>query len=485
MSISPASLAESASAISALGVCRADIDALDDISLTEGMRLVSEHELELQKYKLWLAAAITKRSHHELGYDGLARRSGSATPAIFIQKLTGSSLGEATKLANLGSVMVDDETAPTGTTPLTEAATSGNVTLDAADAIRRGLGSPDAVVDADQLAKAAEALVADAPHLTPEALLKAARLRRAQIDTASVERGEKERSDSRYLRIWQRDGMSGGTWALPDEDGGLEIHTAMKLLLAKKTDGPRFVDKTTPTSTNADTNDDADAETSPAPGDTRSMDHILADGFATIFHNGITANPSIVPGAGRAAVRVIVTEQKLNMMFVGGTADGGIQNLALIEDTMTPISNQKLSEYLCEGGTIGIKFDSNGELVNIGREQRLFTTRQRTGLGIRDRGCRFPGCNKPPSWTEAHHIKEWAKHHGATDTCNGILLCRYHHMLIHQPGWTILRDGADYWLRPPKDIDPTQKLIPMPSKNPILRAMDEARAGASASSATG
>jgi hypothetical protein len=88
MSNSAESLAESASAISALGVCRGDIDAFDDASLTEGMRLVSAHELELQEYKPWLAAAIYKRSHHELGYDGLgydglARRSGSATPAIF------------------------------------------------------------------------------------------------------------------------------------------------------------------------------------------------------------------------------------------------------------------------------------------------------------------------------------------------------------------------------------------------------------------
>ncbi len=479
-SLAPVALAESASAISALGDCRDDIERLDDASLTEGMRILSEHERELQKYKLWMAAAIARRSHHELGYDGLARRSGSATPAIFIQKLTGSSLGEATKLARLGSTMVDDEFVPSGIAPVTSAAASGEVTLDAADAIRRGLGTPDAAVTAEQLATAAESLIKDASGIAPEALLKAARLRRAELDVASVERGEKERRDARYVRIWQRDGMSGGSWALPDEDGGLEINAAMKLLLASRTGGPRFVEKPSPT---PDSQIDG---TALAPGDTRSLDHILADGFATIFHNGITADPTIVPGAGRAAVRVIVTEQKLNTMLVGGIPNGGIQNLALIEDTQAPISKQKLSEYLCGGGTISVTIDSHGEAIDVGREQRLFTVRQRVALGVRDGGCRFPGCEKPPSWCEAHHVEQWARDHGSTDVRNGILLCRYHHMLVHNRGWAIIRDGGGaFWLKPPKDDDLTQKLVPMPSKNPLIRTMQPAHATTPTRPATG
>jgi hypothetical protein len=127
----------------------------------------------------------------------------------------------------------------------------------------------------------------------------------------------------------------------------------------------------------------------------------------------------------------------------------------------------------------------------VGREQRLFTTRQRTALGVRDGGCRFPGCTKPPSWCEAHHVDHWLRDHGKTDIENGILLCRYHHMLIHTKGWEINRQprnpggpgdpgGGTYWLKPPKTLDPHQRSIQMPSNNPQVAAMKHASATAPA-----
>jgi hypothetical protein len=167
-----------------------------------------------------------------------------------------------------------------------------------------------------------------------------------------------------------------------------------------------------------------------------------------------------VPGAGRAAVRVIVEEKVLKEK----------KGYAILEDSLSAITFSKLDEYLCEGGTIGILFDDDGK-IDVGREQRIFTTRQRTALGVRDGGCRYPGCDKPPSWCEAHHIDFWARDVGKTDIENGILLCRYHHMLIHNNDWEILRRDGTYWLKRPKSIDPSQTLIEMPSKNPLVAAM--------------
>jgi hypothetical protein len=133
------------------------------------------------------------------------------------------------------------------------------------------------------------------------------------------------------------------------------------------------------------------------------MDQVLADTFTQVFLNGLHADPTVVPGASRAPVRVIVTEQTLTARYVEektrttpGTTTRGT---ALLEEGLTPITFAKLEEYLCEGGTLGILFKNDGSM-NLGREQRLFTTRQRTALGVRDGGCRFPGCNKPPSWCE-------------------------------------------------------------------------------------
>jgi hypothetical protein len=288
-------LVETASAVVALGRSRSEIGALDDASLIAGMHLVRERECELQSYKLWLAAEIAGRSSHEAGYSGLARRNGAATPAIFIQSLTCESLGDATKLAALGSLMVDDDEFA-----LIAAAAAGAVSLAAADAIRRGLGVADDAVTETQLRAETERLLAQAPTVAPELLLRLARQSRAELDHAAVERGEKERASMRYVHRFRREGMSGGSWLLPDDDGGLEIDTALRLLLAARTGGPRFteVDERL-----------LDAET--AIRDARTIEQVLADGFAQIFHIGIAAEPSIVPGAQRAAVRVVVEQSVL------------------------------------------------------------------------------------------------------------------------------------------------------------------------------
>src|SRR5712691_8435043 len=49
----------------------------------------------------------------------------------------------------------------------------------------------------------------------------------------------------------------------------------------------------------------------------------------------------------------------------------------------------------------------------------------RRALGARDGGCRFPGCDRPPGWTDAHHMEHWADG-GATALSNTVLLCRPH-----------------------------------------------------------
>jgi hypothetical protein len=477
-------LMESASAVAALGASGSDLAALDDASVTAGMALVSHHRRNLQAYEVLLSAEIAKRSSHEFGNAGLARSNGSATSAIFIQSITGSSIDEATKLARLGEMLADSErqqstdsrdnshltdappatgplaagpfaAGPFATGPLATAAVAGDISVAAADAIRKGLGKPDAAITHEQLRTAETELLKQAGKVSPEALLKLARVARSELDLEAVARGQKQKAAMRYVRAWQRDGMSGGSWSLPDEDGGSEIHTALKLLLASRTGGPRFPE--------TDANGEPIIKTAAeiALEDDRAPEHVLADGFAQIFLNGLRVDPSVVPGAGRAPVRVMVTAKVLQEE----------RGTAILEGSMTAITFAKLEEYLCEGGKVGVLFDDDGKLIDVGREQRLFTKRQRTGLGVRDGGCRYPGCDKPPSWCEAHHIFQWVRDKGRTDTADGILLCRYHHMRIHESGAEITRDGATYWLKPAKSVDPNQTLIEMPSKNPLMAAM--------------
>ncbi|WP_460578279.1 HNH endonuclease signature motif containing protein [Glaciibacter psychrotolerans] len=112
-----------------------------------------------------------------------------------------------------------------------------------------------------------------------------------------------------------------------------------------------------------------------------------------------------------------------------------------------------------------MQFGPTGQPVNLGREQRFFTTAQRAALAARDDGCGWVDCDKPASWTEAHHIEHWVDEHGNTDLAVGILLCYFHHMLLHNNGWHIDRHGDAYWLVPPGDIDPNQTPIRLRSVN--------------------
>ncbi|WP_411721907.1 hypothetical protein, partial [Mycetocola sp.] len=61
---------------------------------------------------------------------------------------------------------------------------------------------------------------------------------------------------------------------------------------------------------------------------------------------------------------------------------------------------------------------------------------------------------------------------------DGILMCRQCHLLIHNNGWKILRDGTTYFAVPPPEIDPEQKPIPLRSKSALARARRRAAAAA-------
>lgn len=75
-------------------------------------------------------------------------------------------------------------------------------------------------------------------------------------------------------------------------------------------------------------------------------------------------------------------------------------------------------------------------MTDLGRTQRLFSPQQRRLLAVRDGGCRFPGCDRPPAHTDAHHLISWIDG-GHSDLANAILLCRHHHRVVHEGGWTL------------------------------------------------
>jgi len=74
--------------------------------------------------------------------------------------------------------------------------------------------------------------------------------------------------------------------------------------------------------------------------------------------------------------------------------------------------------------------------LSVGRATRTIPAHIRTALRLRDQGCRFPGCDRPPAWTEGHHIIHWPEG-GPTELDNLVSLCRPHHPAVHEQGWRI------------------------------------------------
>jgi len=60
--------------------------------------------------------------------------------------------------------------------------------------------------------------------------------------------------------------------------------------------------------------------------------------------------------------------------------------------------------------------------LSVGRATRTIPAHIRTALRLRDQGCRFPGCDRPPAWTEGHHVLHWS-HGGDTNLANLVLRC--------------------------------------------------------------
>lgn len=121
-----------------------------------------------------------------------------------------------------------------------------------------------------------------------------------------------------------------------------------------------------------------------------------------------------------------------------------------------PTSATTLRKIACDADIIPALLGTKGEVLDLGRKTRLFTTAQRLALVARDQGCTFPNCTIPAPWCEAHHVTYW-NHGGLTTTSNGALLCSHHHHLIHKDQWSItITDGTPAFI-PPPHIDPKQR----------------------------
>jgi hypothetical protein len=125
-----------------------------------------------------------------------------------------------------------------------------------------------------------------------------------------------------------------------------------------------------------------------------------------------------------------------------------------------PISSKAVERLACDCTVTRILLGSDSTVIDVGRAKRVVSGSQSKALKVRDRGCTWPGCDRPATWTSAHHVVHWI-HGGPTDLSNLALLCYRHHWMVHEGEWQIVRadDGRMLTIPP---ITPYQRLAQGP-----------------------
>ena len=171
----------------------------------------------------------------------------------------------------------------------------------------------------------------------------------------------------------------------------------------------------------------------PLPNDERSAGQRRHDALGELVHRQLQSGALPTTHGQRPHLVITVSEETLRGV---ATQPGELAGAG-------PVSGAMVQRLACDAAITEITVDATGSPVRVGEESRSIPAPLRTALTVRDRGCRFPGCDRPPEWTDAHHIQHRADH-GPTRGENLVLLCRVHHRLGHEGGWRLSRtpDGS-------------------------------------------
>jgi hypothetical protein len=122
------------------------------------------------------------------------------------------------------------------------------------------------------------------------------------------------------------------------------------------------------------------------------------------------------------------------------------------------IASETVFRLLCDSSYIGVVRGSDGSVLDIGRKTRSISASIRRALHLRDHGCAFPGCTNH-HFVDAHHVQHWIAG-GETSLANLVLLCPFHHRLLHEGNFSMVAnpDGTWTFLRPDGRIIAVPKL---------------------------
>ncbi|NQX12763.1 hypothetical protein HQQ80_14085 [Microbacteriaceae bacterium VKM Ac-2855] len=443
------------------GVESVDWARLTETQLIEACVALGELERAAAGGAVAVAGVIEAASGRERGMDALASTHGQRTGKALLAMLTGCSeatAGRRIRLAQgvFAGVGMLGQDIPAVFPAVGQAVREGRLHPDAAEALVSTLGPSVARIHPDELAVAEASILAAATDPDGEAatsggltvigiaadLVKIQALAwKARLDPDGLEPTEEEAFEKRN-GIWRRgkNGLETLVLTLTTEQAA-----AVKASLSPHTSPrkPRFTDADCDAAENGEV-DDAAIFT-----DTRTSGQKTAD-----------AAVSLIVAGGASESPVGATPQITAYIHADDLTDENATGPAYLDHVEEPVPAATVRRLRCFGEIRIAITGSHAQTDALGQPARDFTMKQKRLLAARDGGCAWTGCTAPPAWTEAHHVTWWSRG-GQTSVDNGILLCSFHHHVIHgKAGWRIhmlpTLDGPRPHLIAPLHIDPRQ-----------------------------
>ena len=387
-------------------------DADRAILMTEITETALAHDALLSGYAQALAQA-------EGGGDDLAKRLGFRSVPDLLQHDLGKQKRETDGVVRLGKLRAQGDY-PALATAITE----GSVSLHQALVIVGVLDQQVPHHAQEDIARVEQSAVEFAIGnetqlpLKPEQLQKLVRGWFKELEPERVELDSAEQHDLRECSYGiAADGMVRVRALLPAEEG------AQVLQFLDANAGPRVRFRS------EDSQDGAD------PEDTRTQKQKKADAFARAFSVAAKAKGTATQGGASPTLTVTIPVDELDKHAAGAPA------LAQLDRTQELVPAHVAARILCDGGIRAAITRDRGEVLFLGRKERLFSSAQRTALSTTYPTCAVRDCDIPAVWCESHHVQSWANG-GPTDLDNGVMLCNYHHHQVHSGHLTITRDSS-------------------------------------------
>ena len=163
--------------------------------------------------------------------------------------------------------------------------------------------------------------------------------------------------------------------------------------------------------------------------DDRNRDRRMADALVELSMHALDSG--VIPQQGSQRTHLQVTASLETLLGLEGAP-------AAEMEFSLPISSKTVERLACDCSITRILFEGDSMVIDVGRANRLIKGPRRKALNVRDRHCIFTGCERPATWSSAHHLVHWI-HGGSSDLHNLVLLCHRHHWMVHEGGWQLVR----------------------------------------------